>query len=143
MTAGATVLVTKRFEFSAAHRAYREGLSREENRRLFGPCAGPHGDGHNFLLEVTVEGRVDPTNGMVIDLADLKRIVLAEVLDRFDHKHLNLDTEEFRDRVPTVEAVAVVIWERLESRLPDGCRLARVRLARDASTYVEYEGRRA
>lgn len=133
--------VTKKFEFSAAHRAWREGRSPEENRRLFGRCASPNGDGHNYLLDVTVEGPVDPETGMVIDVGVLKRIVTVEVLDRFDHRHLNLDTEEFRQRVPTTEALAVVIWERLAGKLPDGCRLARVRVARDTSTYVEYEGR--
>jgi 6-pyruvoyltetrahydropterin/6-carboxytetrahydropterin synthase len=137
------VLVTKKLEFSAAHRAWRDDLSAEENRRLFGRCGGPHGDGHNFLLEVTVAGAVDGETGMVLDVAELKRIVVAEVIDRFDHKHLNLDTEEFRERVPTPENLAVVIWDRLAPRLPAGCRLARVRLSPDASTVVEYEGERA
>jgi 6-pyruvoyltetrahydropterin/6-carboxytetrahydropterin synthase len=137
------VRVTKKFEFSAAHRAWLEDRSPEENRRLFGRCASPNGDGHNYLLDVTVEGPVDPETGMVIDVGLLKRIVAGEVLDRFDHRHLNLDTEEFRTRVPTTEALAVVIWERLEGRFPGGCRLVRVRLARDASTYVEYAGEQA
>lgn len=131
------VKVTKRFEFSAAHRAWREDRSPEENRRLFGRCASPNGDGHNYLLDVTVEGAVDADTGMVIDVGDLKRIVMVEVLDRFDHRHLNLDTEEFRTRVPTTEALAVVIWDHLEGRLPAGVQLSRVRVARDASTYVE------
>ncbi len=134
------ICVTKRFEFSAAHRTYRDDLSRDENRRLYGGCAGPHGDGHNFLLEVTVVGSVARDTGMVIDIGELKQIVVAEVIDRFDHKHLNLDTDDFTSRVPTVENLAVVIWERLAGRLPDGCRLARVRLAKDATTSVEYSG---
>ncbi len=136
------VRVTKKFEFSAAHRAWREDWSPEENRRAFGRCAGPHGDGHNYLLDVTVDGPVDPETGMVVDVVVLKRIVTAEVLDRFDHTHLNLDTEEFRARVPTTEALAVVVWDRLDGRLPAGCRLARIRIARDASSYVEYDGAR-
>lgn len=134
------IRVTKRFEFSAAHRAYRADLSPEENRRHYGGCAGPHGDGHNFLLEVTVVGSVAADTGMVVDIGELKRIVVAEVIERFDHRHLNFDTDEFADRVPTVENLAVAIWERLEGRLPDACRLARIRLARDATTAVEYAG---
>lgn len=132
--------MTKRFEFSAAHRAWREDRSPEENRRLFGRCASPNGDGHNYLLDVTVEGPVDPETGMVIDVGVLKGIVVAEVLERFDHRHLNLDTEEFRTRVPTTEALAVVIWERLRGRLPRGLRLASIRIAPDASSHVEYAG---
>lgn len=134
------ICVTKRFEFSAAHRAYRDDLSRDENRRLYGGCAGQHGDGHNFLLEVTVVGAVARETGMVIDIGELKRIVVAEVIDRFDHKHLNLDTDDFTSRVATVENLAIAIWERLVGRLPDRCRLARVRLAKDATTSVEYAG---
>jgi 6-pyruvoyltetrahydropterin/6-carboxytetrahydropterin synthase len=137
------VLVTKRFEFSAAHRLWLDNRTPEENRRLYGRCASPHGDGHNFLLDVTVGGRVDRTTGMVLDIGELKRIVIAEVLDRFDHKHLNLDTEEFRHRAPTSEHLAIVIWERLERVLPPVCRLVRVRVAHDASTVIEYEGVRA
>ncbi len=137
------VSVTKRFEFSAAHRVRRDDLSSEENRRLYGRCAGPNGDGHNYLLEVTVAGPVVRETGMVLDIAELKRIVVAEVIDRYDHRHLNLDTADFADRVPTAENLAVVIWERLEGRFPNGCWLARIRLAEDATTYVEYAGERA
>ncbi len=134
------VRVTKRVEFCAAHRYARPDWPEEQNRAAFGKAANLHG--HNYVLEVTVEGVPSPQTGMVMDLKALKDLVTAAVLDRLDHANLNLDLPEFRTVLPTPERLAVFIWDRLAPRL-QGCRLHRVRLHEDDSCYVDYLGERA
>jgi 6-pyruvoyltetrahydropterin/6-carboxytetrahydropterin synthase len=132
--------VTKRVEFSAAHRYARADRSEAENRQAFGKAANLHG--HNYILEVTVAGPVSPDTGMVMDLKALKDVVTRTVLDRLDHKNLNADVPELAGRLPTPEHVAVLIWELLTPALA-GCRLQRVRLQEDETTWVDYFGERA
>ena len=134
------MLITRRFRFSAAHRYYDESLSPEENQRLFGKCAGAHGHGHNYVLDVTVRGLIDPQTGMIVNLKDLKAAVNARVIERYDFKHLNFDLDDFRGTQPTCERIAIAIWQRLEGRIP-GCELARLRLYESDDLFVEYEGR--
>ncbi|NOS99093.1 MAG: 6-carboxytetrahydropterin synthase [Phycisphaerales bacterium] len=105
--------MTYAFEFSAAHRLYCASLNAEENRRLFGKCANPNGHGHNYVLEVTVRGIPDAASGVLIGLDALARIVNERVIERFDHKHLNLDCAEFAELNPSVENIARVIFEKL------------------------------
>ncbi|MEE9286258.1 MAG: 6-carboxytetrahydropterin synthase [Dehalococcoidia bacterium] len=131
--------LTKTFEFSASHRYYRDDWPEEKNLRVFGACAYPHGHGHNYLLEVTVKGPVDSVTGMVINLVDLKAVV-EEVLEEFDHRHLNEELDYFKDRLPTTENLATTLWDLIEGRLPDGSRLAGIRLHEDEDLYVEYFG---
>ena len=133
------VLLTQSFEFSAAHRLACKTFTDEENRRVFGKCAHPHGHGHNYQLEVTVVGRPDEVTGRVIDLARLERIVNQRVIDAFDHKHLNLDCEEFASLNPSVENIAKVIWDRLAGEFGDA-QLARVRVWETPKTFAEYSG---
>jgi 6-pyruvoyltetrahydropterin/6-carboxytetrahydropterin synthase len=135
------IRLTKRVEFCAAHRYVNPRWSEEENRLVFGKDANPNGHGHNYLLEVTVRGEPSPETGMVMDLKALKDVIVEAVVDRFDHKHLNLDVPYFKEKVPTPENLAVVIWELLEPRL-EGCRLDRIRLYEDESCFVEYAGER-
>ena len=131
--------LTKTFEFSASHRYYRPEWSEEENLRVFGKCAYPNGHGHNYLLEVTVQGPVDPVTGMVMNLVEVKRVV-EDVLSEFDHKHLNEDMEYFKDRIPTTENLAVTLWNLIGNRPLGGARLAGVRLHEDEDLYVEHSG---
>ena len=131
--------LTKTFEFSASHRYYRPEWSEEENLRVFGKCAYPNGHGHNYLLDVTVQGPVDPVTGMVMNLVDVKRVV-EDVLSEFDHKHLNEDMEYFKDRIPTTENLAMTLWNLIGNRLPGGARLAGIRLHEDEDLYVEHSG---
>ena len=139
------VTISRRFDFSSSHRYYREEWSEEENARVFGLCALPNGHGHNYTLEVSVSGEPDPITGMVINLADLKGAVLG-VLEGFDHKHLNLDTPYFSERIPTTENLATVLWDEVSAALaarpalPEGWRLARVRLHETEDLFVEYFG---
>ncbi|MPY94650.1 MAG: 6-pyruvoyl tetrahydropterin synthase [Acidimicrobiia bacterium] len=133
------VLTTRRFEFSAAHRYWNPSWSPERNLEVFGKCTNEHGHGHNYVLEVTVAGEVDPDTGMVINLVDLKAIV-GRVLEGFDHKHLNEDTPHFRDRQPTTENIVSVLWELIFGALPAVVRLAHLRLYETPDVFADYGG---
>jgi 6-pyruvoyltetrahydropterin/6-carboxytetrahydropterin synthase len=125
--------------FSAAHRLHREDWDEERNRRVFDKCNNPHGHGHTYGLEVTVEGEVDPETGYVMDFAELKRLVKENVLRRVDRKHLNFDVDFLRGVNPTAENIAVGIWRQLEGRVQPA-RLARVVLNETEKNRVVYEG---
>lgn len=111
----ASVLLTKRIEFAAAHRYIKPEWDEAKNRAVFGPCYNPPAHGHNYMLEVTVSGDVDRQTGMVINLFDLKRVLLA-VIEEFDHKNFNLDMPYFKDRIPTSENIARVLWQKLAAQ---------------------------
>lgn len=136
---GTPMLITRRFRFSAAHRYHDDSLSLEENQRLFGKCSGAHGHGHNYVLDVSVRGKIDPKTGMIVNLKDLKEVVNARVIERYDFKHLNFDVEDFHGTQPTCEQIAVKVWNLLEGKIP-GCELARVRLYESDELFAEYEG---
>jgi 6-pyruvoyltetrahydropterin/6-carboxytetrahydropterin synthase len=127
---------TRRFAFAAGHRYWVEAWSPAENERRFGRLTTSHG--HNYTLDVTVRGPLDERTGMVIDLAELKRIVTETVVERFDHADLNADAL-FRGRVPTTENLAVAIWELLEPKL-GAERLWRIRVWEDPTLYADYYG---
>ena len=135
------VTISRRFDFSASHRYYREEWSEEENSRVFGLCALPNGHGHNYTLEVAVAGAPDPVTGMVVNLVDLEDAV-AGVVRLFDHKHLNLDTPYFTERIPTTENLAVVLWGLIAQRLA-GATLSRIRLFETDDLFVDYCGESA
>lgn len=134
-----TVRVTRRLHFSAGHRLHREDWDEERNRRVFGACSNPSGHGHNYDLEVTVEGGVDPETGFVIDLKRLKELVQGMVVEDVDHANLNEDVAWMEGVNPTAENLAVRIWERIEGRL-DGAELVSVRLWETERNIVEYRG---
>jgi 6-pyruvoyltetrahydropterin/6-carboxytetrahydropterin synthase len=134
-----TVTVTRRMTFNAAHRVHNPALSEEENRTLFGKCNNPNWHGHNYVLEVSVAGEVDPRTGYVIDLGTVKRIVQESVIDHVDHRNMNLEVEFLRGTIPTTENIVVAFWRRLEPILRPG-RLARLRLWETENHYVEYHG---
>lgn len=131
----APVLLTKRIEFAAAHRYLKAEWDEARNRAVFGRCYNPPAHGHNYLLEVTVAGDVDPKTGMVINLFDLKRVLLA-VLEEFDHKNLNLDMPYFADRIPTSENLARVLWTKLAEQKDIGV-LHAIRLYEDEDLYAD------
>jgi 6-pyruvoyltetrahydropterin/6-carboxytetrahydropterin synthase len=137
----ASVQLTRRVRFSAAHRYYRPEWSEERNREVFGACANPHGHGHNYVLEVTVTGQIDPQTGFVVDLAELDALLQEMVVQRLDHQHLNHAVERFADgrQVPTTENLVALLWELLGARLGRG-RLVRLRLREDEDLWVEYGG---
>jgi len=133
------IYLTRRAEFSASHYYHNPELTPEENRRLFGKCNNPHGHGHNYTLEVTVAGEVDPTTGMVMDLKDLKKLLEAEVLQLMDHRFLNKEVPAFARLIPTPENIAVEIWKLLAPKLAVG-KLHRIRLYETPDLYVDYHG---
>ena len=133
------IYVTRRAEFSASHFYHNPKLSPEENRRIFGKCNNPHGHGHNYTLEVTVAGSIDPTTGMVVDLKELKTLLEREVLQLMDHKFLNQEVAAFATKIPTTENIAVEIWRLLAPKLGFG-KLHRIRLYETPDLYVDYYG---
>ncbi len=133
------IYLTRKCEFSASHYYHNPELSAEENRRVFGKCANLNGHGHNYTLEVTVKGDVNPSTGFVLDLKQLKDILDSEVVDAMDHRHLNKEVPEFASRIPTTENLAVAIWERLAAKLSVAM-LHRVRLYEMPDLFVDYYG---
>lgn len=134
------VRVTRRLHFSAAHRLGREDWSAEKNIEVFGQCANPNWHGHNYELDVTVDGEVDPETGFVLDLKDLKELVRRQVIADADHQNLNIDVEWMKGLNPTTENLVVAIWRRLEPALPDGVDLVKVVLWETPRNYFEYSG---
>ncbi len=135
------MLITRKVEFSASHVCALPRLTAEENRRLYGEAANPHGHGHNYVIEVTLDGQPDPVTGMVIDLKELKEILNREVVDPMDHRLLNREVPPFDRVVPTVENLAIEIWRRLEAPLSGGPgRLHRVRVYETPDLFADYFG---
>jgi len=131
------IAVYRRAHFNAAHRLYNPDWSDEKNEAVFGLCSNPNYHGHNYELEVKVAGEVDPVTGYLIDLKELKDLIKEQVEQRFDHKNLNLDTEEFKNLNPTAEHICYVIWGILREHLDDKYELS-VRLYETPRNYVEY-----
>lgn len=133
------VQATRRFEFSAAHRYWRNDWSAEENERVFGKCTSPYGHGHNYTLDVTITGALDPQTGMVMNMTDLKALV-NKVLEEFDHKHLNEDTPYFKEQIPTTENIVRVLWRLIAASLPAEARLVKLRLYEMSDLWADYDG---
>jgi 6-pyruvoyltetrahydropterin/6-carboxytetrahydropterin synthase len=134
------VTVTRRLKFNAAHRVHNPALSDEENVALFGKCNNPNWHGHNYTLDVSVEGEIDGTTGYVIDLSVLKAVVEREVVSLVDHHNLNLDVPFMQGIIPTAENIVVAFWRMLEPHVKPGT-LKRLTLWETDNNYVEYDGR--
>jgi 6-pyruvoyltetrahydropterin/6-carboxytetrahydropterin synthase len=138
MTGGLKIELGRRYRFSASHRLHSSKLSEKENSRVYGKCNNPHGHGHNYVVEVSVSGPVDPATGMIANLADLDGFVEREVIEPFDHKSLNEDVAAFRENVPTTENVCKEIFTRLK-HFPKA-KLERVRVEETGNNTFEYAG---
>jgi 6-pyruvoyltetrahydropterin/6-carboxytetrahydropterin synthase len=132
-----TARVTRKEHFSAAHRLFDPALDDAQNLERFGPCSNPGGHGHNYRMEVTVEGPIDEASGMVVDLGKLHRLVQTAVLDKVDHRNLNTEVDFLRGVMPTTENLARCIFRQLETRLPAG-QLYRVRIEETDRNSAEY-----
>ncbi|MBA2627309.1 MAG: 6-carboxytetrahydropterin synthase [Gemmatimonadales bacterium] len=132
--------VTRRVHFNAAHRLHNPERPADWNQSTFGVCNNPNFHGHNYELDVTVEGEIDPDTGYVMDLQVLKELVEQTLLSHLDHRNLNAEVSWFRDLIPTAENIARVCWRELTLHLPPGLSL-RLRLWETPRNYVEYEGR--
>lgn len=136
------MLISRRAEFSASHICRNPQLSDEENLRLYGPGSNARGHGHNYVLEVTLSGTPDPETGMIYDLKDLKDVMMREVVDPMDHRHLNHEIKPFDEVIPTTENLTLEIWRRLEPQFQDGrAKLHSVRLYETEDTFVDYFGK--
>tara|TARA_R110002072_G_scaffold19684_6_gene72629 strand:- start:335 stop:742 length:408 start_codon:yes stop_codon:yes gene_type:complete len=133
------VKVNRRAHFNAAHRLYNPKWDEEKNFQIFGKCSNPHFHGHNYELIVSVLGEVDPITGYVIDMKWLKDIIQEKIEERFDHKNLNLELEEFKDKNPTAENIVIVIWKILRKEIPKEMDLS-VTLFETPRNFVEFSG---
>jgi 6-pyruvoyltetrahydropterin/6-carboxytetrahydropterin synthase len=138
MSDGVKIALGRRYRFAASHRLHSDGLSEEENCRIYGKCNNPYGHGHNYVVEVNVSGAVDPSTGMIANLVDLDGFVQREVIEAFDHKSLNEDVEVFQRTVPTTENVCKEIYQRLK-HFPLA-KLERVRVEETSNNSFEYAG---
>jgi len=134
------VTVSRRAHFNAAHRLYRPDWSPEKNEAIFGKCNNPHFHGHNYELIVSVTGEVDPETGYVVDVKILKDFIKSEVEDAFDHKNLNLEVPEFKEKNPTAENIAIVIYNKLKLVLDPHLDLE-VTLYETPRNFVSYSGK--
>jgi 6-pyruvoyltetrahydropterin/6-carboxytetrahydropterin synthase len=133
------VYVTKRIEFSASHRLFNPEFTDEENDQIYDKCNNYHGHGHNYILEVTISGEPDPKTGYLIDLKKLKKILMEELINKVDHKHLNFDVPFMKGIIPTVENIISSFWNILADKIPSG-KLYRLKLWETENSYAEYFG---
>jgi 6-pyruvoyltetrahydropterin/6-carboxytetrahydropterin synthase len=133
-------IVARRVHFNAAHRLHNPRHSDEWNRATFGKCNLPNYHGHNYELDIVVEGEINPDTGYVVDVGVLRQLADQHILQPLDHRNLNLDLPYFRDRLPSAENIAIFCWEQLAPHIPEG-RLSRIRLWETPRNYVDYEGR--
>jgi len=134
------ISLTKKIRFCAAHWLNSPELSPEENKRIYGKDNNPDRHGHNYELEVTVEGEVNPKTGLVMNLVDLKKILIDEIYDKVDHRDLTSDVDFLQDVLPSSENLVIVFWSRIQNSLPGHVRLAKVRLYETDTGWVTYVG---
>jgi 6-pyruvoyltetrahydropterin/6-carboxytetrahydropterin synthase len=136
------IFLTRRATFSASHYYWNDAWTAEKNAQVFGRCSNRNGHGHNYTLEVTVSGETDPVTGFVVDLKWLRDVIDREVLEAYDHRHLNLEVAEFAQTNPTTENIAIAAWKRLEAPIAaaGGARLSRVRVYETPEIFAEFRG---
>ncbi|MFM6954351.1 MAG: 6-pyruvoyl trahydropterin synthase family protein [Sphingobacteriaceae bacterium] len=135
------IFITRRERFNAAHKLYREDWSVEKNTDTFGKCANPNWHGHNYELFVTIKGEVNPETGFVIDLKDLKKIIVTQIIEPLDHKNINLDVDFMKGKLASTEVLAIEIWKILAPQLSKHqVALHSIKLFETENNYVEYFG---
>ena len=135
------IFITRRERFNAAHRLYRKDFSDEKNLEVFGKCANPNWHGHNYELFVTVKGNINPETGFLVNLKDLSRIIRVNIIDKVDHKNLNLEVDFMKDKIVSTEQIAIGIWNELQPDLKKiGAELHSIKLIETENNWVEYFG---
>ncbi len=134
------VYISRRAEFSASHRLFNPEFSDAENDAIYGRCNNPNGHGHNYVMEVTLRGRVAPDTGMVMDLKHLKQVIDDVIIDKVDHRHLNYDVDFLAGIIPTAENIAVAFWQQLEKHLGESAELYEVRVWESDNNVAWYRG---
>ena len=133
--------LTRRERFCAAHRLYRSEWDDKKNYEEFGPCSNKNWHGHNFILYVTIKGKINPTTGFVVNLKKLSPIIKRKVVDKIDHKNLNLEVDFMKDKIPSTEVLAVEIWNQLfDEVLNIGAKLHCIKIIETENNFVEYYG---
>ena len=135
-----SLTVYRKAYFNAAHRLFREEWDDVKNFEVFGKCSNPNYHGHNYELEVGISGELDPTTGFLMNLKVLSRIIKEEIEDSFDHKNLNIEVPEFKNLNPTVENIAIVIWEKLRQRIDHKFNIS-IKLYETPRNFVVYTGK--
>ena len=133
------ISVTRKSHFNVAHRLHNNEWSDEKNNTFYGLCNNKNYHGHNYDLEVTVKGEIDPESGYLVDMKVLSNIIEENICKKFDHKNLNLDTTEFKNLIPTAENIAVVIWNILREKIDKKLKLS-IKLFETPRNFVEYSG---
>jgi len=132
------VRLSQKFEFSASHRLFNASATDEENRRLFGKCSNPLGHGHNYIVQVTLAGTPDE-NGVIIEVPKFEQIVTSTVIEPFDHRNLNMEIAEFKELIPSVENIAMVVYRRLKPKFENlPAKLAGITVWETPKTWCEY-----
>lgn len=133
--------ITRRENFSAAHKLYNLKWSEEQNYEVFGKCSNPNWHGHNYVLYVTIKGKINKDTGYSVNLKELSVIIKTYIINKLDHKNLNLDVDFLKDVMPSTENVAIAIWNELESPINNlNCKLFCIKLCETENNYVEYFG---
>ncbi len=133
--------ITRRERFNAAHRLYRPDWDDDKNLEVFGKCSNPNWHGHNYILWVTVKGKMNDETGYLIDLKQLSNLIREKVIEKLDHKNINLEVDFMNQRIASTENIAIAIWEQLEQGIKMlGCELHCVKLMETENNYVEYFG---
>lgn len=135
------VYITRRETFNAAHRLFRKEWDDEKNARIFGKCSNPNWHGHNYVLYVTIKGNLDPETGFLVNLKDLSSLIKDKVVNKLDHKNMNLEVDFMKNRIPSTENLAVAIWEELQQDVSDlGANLHCIKIAETEKNFAEYYG---
>lgn len=135
------IYLTRRERFNAAHRLFRKDWSDEKNAEIFGKCSNPNWHGHNYILYVTVKGESNPETGFVANLKDISSIIKKRIIDKIDHKNLNLEVEFLQDKIISTENIAMSIWDELIHPIKSlGCELHCIKLVETENNFVEYYG---
>lgn len=136
------IYITRRERFNAAHKLFKEGWTDAQNAEVFGKCSNPNWHGHNYEILVTVKGNINPETGFVIDLKFLSKLIKEKVIDKLDHRNINLDVDFMAGKMASTEVLAIAIWEQLEEPIQqEGCNLHSVRLYETENNFVDYFGK--
>ncbi len=133
------ITITKRMYFSASHRVFNPNFTEEENQNTFGKCNNPNGHGHNYTLEVSIKGDVNPNTGYVFDLKKLKNIINQEIIEKLDHKNLNYDVDFLQGIIPSSENICIAIWSILKEKIKDA-EIYEIKLYESLNSWVSYKG---
>lgn len=135
------MFITRRERFNAAHRLFREDWSDEKNLEVFGKCSNPNWHGHNYIMYITVKGEVSKETGFVVNLKDLSKIIKTRIINKIDHKNLNIEVEFMKDRIVSTENIAIAIWEEVEEDIKQiGAVLHCIKIVETENNFVEYYG---